>query len=106
MTPTVNNKHSTAQRRRYLVHLLYLPDEENCPLYVARIRPWHVRNPTIADIGQRIFADDCELIETVSPLLPPGSDVRDVFGQIESPSGFFYLLHLSIEQAMKLGWRE
>lgn len=106
MSPSPNRKHQTAQRRRYLVHLLYLTDEENCPHYVARIRPWNARNQMTADTRERIFADDCELIASISQMLPPGSDVRDVFGQIESPSGFIYLLHLTTEQAKELGWYE
>jgi hypothetical protein len=55
--------------------------------------------------GERAFGDECELIATINPLLPPGSDVRDGFDHIESPNGFDYLLHLSAEQAGQLGWQ-
>ena len=57
-----------------------------------------------AEIHERAFCDQCELIETVNRLLPRGSDVRDVLGHIESPDGFLYLLHLSSEEAGCLGW--
>jgi hypothetical protein len=40
----------------------------------------------------------------MNPLLPRGSDVRDVLSHIESPDGFLYLLHLSSEEAAHLGW--
>ena len=54
---------------------------------------------------ERVFTDECELIETINPLLPRGSDVRDVLTHIESPDGFLYLLHLKSEQPAGLGWR-
>ena len=50
--------------------------------------------------------DEYELIETINPLLPHGSDVRDVLSHIESPDGFIYLLYLSSEEAERLGWRD
>lgn len=50
--------------------------------------------------------DEYELIETINPLLPRGSDIRDVLSHIESPDGFLYLLYLSAEEANRLGWRE
>jgi hypothetical protein len=53
-----------------------------------------------------VFADECELIAVINPLLPNGSDVRDVFEHIETPNGFFYLLRLSDEEAAQLGWRD
>ena len=59
-----------------------------------------------AEPRERAFADECELIATINPLLPPGSDIRDVFDHIESPNGFYYLLHLRSEEAAQLGWRE
>lgn len=92
-------------RRRYLVHLLCMrePEGERCR-YVARVRPWAARGSVHLQCGERAFEDDCELIAAINPLLPPGSDVRDVFGDIESPSGFYYLLRLSEEQAQQLGW--
>jgi len=52
------------------------------------------------------FGDEFELVEAVNPLLPEGSDVRDVLAHIESQEGFLYLLHLTAEQAARLGWRE
>lgn len=53
---------------------------------------------------ERTFADDNELIATVNPLLPEGSDIRDIFEHIETPNGFYYLLHLSSDEARELGW--
>ena len=55
---------------------------------------------------ERVFTDEYELIETINPLLPQGSDVRNVISHIESPDGFLYLLYLSSEEANSLGWRE
>lgn len=97
---------SAPSGRRYLIHLLCAPgsEKENCR-YIARIRPWVSRSSSRTGSLQRTFADECELIEAINPLLPHGSDVRDVFEHIESPSGFFYLLHLSSEEAAQLGWR-
>jgi hypothetical protein len=93
-------------RRRYLVHLFCTHDESiDTGHYFARIRPWATRMIARTETHERAFSDECDLIETINPLLPPGSDVRDVLSHIESPDGFLYLLHLSSEQAGRLGWR-
>ena len=105
MSPALQKRSPSPPRRRYLVHLLCVLDRE-CESfgYIARIRPWASRWVN-TETCERTFADECELIATINPLLPRGSDVRDVFDHIESPSGFFYLLHLSSEEAALLGWR-
>ena len=94
-------------RRRYLVHLCSLHDE-GCRgrRYFARIQLWTARSSANAKTYERVFADEYELIDTMNPLLPRGSDVRNVIDHIESLDGFLYLLHLSSEQASSLGWRE
>lgn len=92
--------------RRFLVHLLYVLEGSSDQFrYIARIRPWASRSSSRTGTRERVFADECELIEVINPLLPHGSDVRDVFKHIESPNGFFYLLRLSSEEAAQLGWR-
>ena len=93
------------RRRRYLVHLFGVLDGK-CEMYryIARIYPWALRRAKMENC-QRAFVDDCELISTINPLLPRGSDVRDVFEHIEGPNGFIYLLCLTAEEAMQLGWR-
>ena len=73
--------------------------------YIARIQPWAACMSARGETGERVFTDECDLIETINPLLPRGSDVRDVLSHIESPEGFLYLLHLSSEEAARLGWR-
>jgi len=97
---------SNRERRRFLVHLFCAPggSDEICG-YTVRIRPYGARNALSGDIGELTFTDDRELIAAINPLLPSGSDVRDIFGHIESPNGFFYLLELSDEQARSLGWQ-
>jgi hypothetical protein len=106
MNPATLKHGSPPLQRRYVVHLSCVlgGEFERCS-YIARIRPWAARSALHAETGERAFADDCELIATINPLLPPGSDVRDVFDHIESPNGFYYLLHLSAEEAGQLGWR-
>ena len=106
MTPAGSKHDPLPRRRRYLVHLLCVHDGEceSCR-YLARIRPWAARNAVPPETLERAFSDECELIATINPLLSRGSDVRDVFGHIESPKGFYYLLHLSSEEAAQLGWR-
>ena len=106
MSPAAQKHDPEPPRRRYLVQLLCLLDRgcEGC-CYIARIRPWAARSGIHIQTRERAFTDECELIATINPLLPPGSDVRDVFDHIESPNGFFYLLHLSSEEAGQLGWR-
>jgi hypothetical protein len=74
--------------------------------YVARIQPWTTRSSVYAKARERVFTDEYELIETINPLLPHGSDIRNVISHIESPDGFLYLLYLSSEEADCLGWRE
>jgi hypothetical protein len=92
-------------KRRYLVHLFCVHDENGSPCrYTARIRIWTSRSVR-AKTNERVFGDEYELIEIVNPLLPSGSDVRNVFSHIENPDGFFYLLYLSFEEAGRLGWR-
>jgi hypothetical protein len=96
---------SAPSGRRFLVHLLSaMGGESGRYRYIARIQPWVARCRSRAGATERVFADECELIEAINPLLPHGSDVRDVFEHIESPNGFFYLLRLSSEQAAQLGW--
>jgi len=92
--------------RRFIVHLLCALDDSSDNLrYIARIRPWAARGSSRTESLERVFADEYELIEAINPLLPHGSDVRDVFEHIESPNGFFYILRLSSEEAAQLGWR-
>jgi hypothetical protein len=105
MNPSLQKLDQTPSKRRYLVHLFLAYDEISATCrYTARIRIWTSRSIP-AQTCERVFRDECELIETVNPLLPNGSDVRYVFSHIESLDGFFYLLHLNLEQAKQLGWR-
>ena len=107
MNPPAERIKPGPRRRRYLVHLGCTHGEggDLCR-YAARIQLWKARGSVQAKTQERIFADDCELIETMNPLLPQGSDVRDVISHIENPDGFLYLLYLSSEEANRLGWRE
>lgn len=88
-----------------MVHLFCMHDEsvEACR-YFARIRPWATRTSAHIEAHEHAFSDQWDLIETINPLLPRGSDVRHVLSHIESPDGFLYLLHLSSEQAGSVGW--
>jgi hypothetical protein len=106
MNLTRKRRNPATSRRRYLIHLSGLLDYEcaRCH-YIARIRPWTARTQVRYEMRKRVFADECELIATINPLLPPGSDVRDVFEHIENPNGFFYLLRLNGEEAAQLGWQ-
>lgn len=106
MTPPGQKIDLTPRRRRYVVHLS-CPEEEsrNACRYISRIQLWPARSTLPAETRERSFSDERELIETINPLLPPGSDVRDVLSLIESADGFFYLLHLNIEEAGHLGWQ-
>lgn len=98
--------HSPCGTRRYLVHLFCVrghhPGERR---YVLRIQPWTPRNSRREQAGERLFEDECDLIQVVNPMLPQGSDIRHVLSYIESPEGFLYLLQLTSEQASTLGWR-
>lgn len=92
--------------RRYVLHLSCARRRETGEWrYVGHIRPWVPRTRVAAKAKEHEFDNESKLIETLNPLLPHGSDVRDVLSHIESPDGFFYLLHLTAEQAAKLGWR-
>jgi hypothetical protein len=92
-------------RRRYLIHLACAFEEgDDSRHYVVRIQPWKSRPNEQAERCDRIFSDEYELAEAVNPLLPCGSDVRDILGHIECNEGFFYLLHLTGEEAQRLGW--
>ena len=106
MSAPAENPDLVPRRRRYVVYLFCAHDETNgaCS-YISRIQPWAARMSARAESRERVFADECELIETINPLLPRGSDVRDVLSHIESPDGFLYLLHLNSGQAARLGWR-
>lgn len=95
----------STDRRRYLIHLKCTSEAgHDSRHYVVGIRPWTSRLRTTAQRRERFFSNEYELIEVVNPLLPDGSDVRDVIGHIECNDGFFYLLHLTPEQAQTLGW--
>ena len=105
MSPSGQKRDPGRRRRRYLVHLFCACDHEGeGSRYIARSRPWTARSGAHVETRERAFTDDCELIAAINPLLPLGSDVRDIFEHIESPNGFFYLLHLSSEEAVQLGW--
>jgi hypothetical protein len=106
MNPPTQTINQGPRRRRYLIHLCCTYDEgsQGCR-YAARIKPWKARSSVHAKTQERVFTDEYELIETINPLLPQGSDVRDVLSHIESPDGFLYLLYLSSEEAGSLGWR-
>jgi hypothetical protein len=106
MSPPAEKPDLAPRRRRYVVYLFCAHGESNdACCYIARIQPWAARVSARAETRERVFTDECELIETINPLLPRGSDVRDVLSHIESPDGFLYLLHLNSEQAAGLGWR-
>jgi hypothetical protein len=105
MSPPTEKPDLVPRRRRYVVYLFCAHDETNGACgYIARIQPWAARMSARAETRERVFTDECELIETINPMLPRGSDVRDVLSHIESPDGFLYLLHLNSEQAACLGW--
>lgn len=106
MSRSKEKLNSKPRKRRYLVHLCCLHDQESLTCrYVATIRLWTVPDTGRTKTQRYTFADEYELIETINALLPHGSDVRDVLGHIESPDGFIYLLYLSSEEAGNLGWR-
>lgn len=106
MNPTADMPGLSPRKRRYLVHLFCVHDESNNACrYVARIQIWAARISAGAETRERVFNDEYELIQVINPLLPRGSDVRDVLGHIEGPEGFIYLLNLGIEEAACLGWR-
>ena len=106
MNLSAQKRNRAPRRRRYLVHLCCVPDETGrvCR-YIARIQLWTTRSSVHTKTQERVFTDECELIETINPLLPQGSDVRNIISHIENPDGFLYLLHLSPEGASCLGWR-
>jgi hypothetical protein len=105
MSPSVQKPELAPRKRRYLVHLLCAKDGSNGACrYIVRIQLWAAHSSAHAQIHERAFTDECELIETINPLLPRSSDVRDVLSHIENPEGFLYLLYLSSEQAAHLGW--
>ncbi len=94
-----------AHRSRYMIHLACSFEAgDDSRHYVVRIQPWKSRPGEEVERCERIFSDEYELAEAVNPLLPCGSDVRDILGHIECNDGFFYLLHLTAEQAQSLGW--
>jgi hypothetical protein len=106
MTEFESNTNAEPRRHRFLLHLFGTRDEDDGDFkYTATIRLWAARGKSSSAIQERALKDEDDLIRTVNPLLTNGSDVRDVLGHIESPDGFFYLLHLTAEEACKFGWR-
>jgi len=107
MKTPVRKSQTPSGARRYLVHLSSVLEETTGNFrYLMRIRPWTARSSARHPRPQeRLFEDEDELMQTVNPLLPDGSDVRNVLSYIESPDGFLYLLQLNPEQAQILGWR-
>jgi hypothetical protein len=93
------------RRRRFLVHLLCMRDVNGAVTqFVARIHPWSSRVNQNPEAMERVFADECEFIETVNSVLPRGSDVRNIFSHVETAEGFYYLLQLGEDEALRLGW--
>lgn len=96
---------STKNRRRYLVHLTCSnKGESNSRRYVVFIQLWPMRRGRPAEVHTQIFSSETLLVSVMNPLLPRGSDVRDVLGHIECDDGFFYLLYLTNQEARQLGW--
>jgi hypothetical protein len=106
MSPLKSRSKSEPRRHRFLLHLFGSREGsgEKCR-YTATIRLWAARGRGRSGIHERLFSDEDDLIRTVNPLLENGSDVRDVLSHIESPDGFFYLLHITADEACKFGWR-
>lgn len=106
MNPLKSKSKSAPRRHRFLLHLFGTREGggEECR-YTATIRLWAARGSSRWGTHERAFSGEYDLIRTVNPLLENGSDVRDVLSHIESPDGFFYLLHLTAEEACKFGWR-
>lgn len=105
MNPHPSSANNSERKRRYIVHLFGMQDEKTgLTRFTSQIRLWSFHANPNAIVKEHHFADECELIETVNPLLSQGSDVRDVLGHIESSDGFIYLLNLSPSQAATLGW--
>lgn len=105
MSQTLRKLDHSPHRRRFLIHLSCAHESPESRRYVARIELWKSRCATPKERHERFFADECALVQALNPLLPSGSDVRDVLGHIECSDGFFYLLHLTPEEAATLGWR-
>jgi hypothetical protein len=106
MSPFESKSKSAPRRHRFLLHLFGTRQGGGSECrYTATIRLWAARGSSRLAIHERAFSDEDDLIRTVNPLLENGSDVRDVLSHIESPDGFFYLLHLTAEEACKFGWR-
>ena len=105
MNQTLRKPDHAPRRRRFLIHLSCAHDSRESRRYISRIEVWTSRRTAPTERHERLFADECALIRAVNPLLPRGSDVRDVLGHIECNDGFFYLLHLTSEEAGTLGWR-
>ena len=105
-TPSRRHDHAEG-RRRYLIHISMVHSTEaSSQEYQVCIEPWAARRSKCSEQSTLHFRDECELIQTLNPLLPCGSDVRDVLAHVESTGGFFYLVELSAEQARQLGWKE
>lgn len=105
MTTSASKPHASPGVRRYLVHLSCVHNEitGDCR-YLVRVQPWTPRSSGRTQAQERSFGDERGLIEAINPLLPAGSDVRNVLGCIESAEGFLYLLYLNPKQAASLGW--
>lgn len=105
MSQNLRKLDHTPRRRRFLIHLSCAQESGKSRRYIARIELWKSRRTTPKERHKRLFADECALTQAMNPLLPSGSDVRDVLGHIECNDGFFYLLNLTSEEAGSLGWR-
>lgn len=107
MIRETSTMHGTDNRRRYLVHLTCMNDgESNSHRYTVLIQAWPVRRGKQAASYTQVFSDETELVAAMNPLLPRGSDIRDILGHIECKDGFFYLLYLTNQEARSLGWGE
>lgn len=105
MRGPTRRSHASSGSRRYLIHLSSSREEATGePRYLIHIQPWAPRSACLSQAQERLFEDESELIQVINPLLPGGSDVRNVLSHVQSAQGFFYLLRLNPEQARTLGW--
>jgi hypothetical protein len=103
MSPHVQKLDLIPRRPRYLIHLFCAHDESNdaCPTSPA-YNPGLPASGSVPALASVVFTDECELIETINPLVVPTSET---FSATSRAPRALFISSISAPGKRRIGWR-
>ncbi|MCU1248941.1 MAG: hypothetical protein JWQ49_1970 [Edaphobacter sp.] len=101
--PTRTKARPHPRRPRYLIHLFCAHDESNdaCPTSPA-YSPGLPASGSVPALASVVFTDECELIETINPLVVPTSETFSA--TLRAPRALL-ISSISAPGKRRIGWR-